>query len=147
MPTFLFNRRWTKVLVSTTIFTLVLLFYYRVENGRHMMHETALNAAAKGFTTDADGFMAIPEAEEYCRAHKWKPYPERSMRRKVYDLFMLNTAGLAGDPVERAERPRRLLRHFRVRIDVHRAPETPISQGQLGTLLGLSRSDYTSGVE
>jgi beta-1,4-mannosyl-glycoprotein beta-1,4-N-acetylglucosaminyltransferase len=90
MPTFLFNRRWAKVLVSTTLFTLVLLFYYRLENGRHIIHETALNAAAKGFKTDALGFMALPEAEEYCRAHKWKPYPERSTRRKVYDLFMMN---------------------------------------------------------
>lgn len=91
MPTFLFNRRWAKLLVSTTIFTLVLLFYYRLENGRHIIHELALNATAKGFKIDAIGFMAVPEAEEYCRAHKWKPYPERSTRRKIYDLFMMNT--------------------------------------------------------
>ena len=53
-------------------------------------------------------------------------------------------AGLAGDSIERAERPRRLFRHFRVRINVHRPPKAPISQGQLGTFLGLSQSNYIS---
>jgi beta-1,4-mannosyl-glycoprotein beta-1,4-N-acetylglucosaminyltransferase len=91
MPVFLPNRRWAKVLVTTTVFTLVLFFYYRTEDGRHIIGETALGAAAKGFKTDAHGFMAMPEAKEYCRAHKWKAYPKRNTRRKIYDLFMMNT--------------------------------------------------------
>lgn len=91
MPTFLFNRRWAKVLVSTTILTLVLLSYYRVETGRHIRHELALVATAKGFETDVHGFMTMSDAREYCRALEWKAYPERSKRRKIYDLFMINT--------------------------------------------------------
>ncbi len=86
-----FNRRLAKALVSTTILTLVLLFYYRIQNARNVRHEIALGAAAKDYTIDVHGFMAAPEANEYCRAHSWKFYPKRTARRKIYDLFMMNT--------------------------------------------------------
>jgi beta-1,4-mannosyl-glycoprotein beta-1,4-N-acetylglucosaminyltransferase len=91
MPPFVFNRRWANALITMSIITLFLLIYYHVENGRHIKHEIALGATAKDYKIDAHGFIAMPEAEEYCQAHKWKAYPKRGKRRKVYDLFMMNT--------------------------------------------------------
>lgn len=37
------------------------------------------------------GMMPIKDAEHYCETRRWKPYPERDKKRKVYDLFMINT--------------------------------------------------------
>lgn len=83
------NRRWVKILAAASIFALVLLFYHGIENSRHVVHETAL--AAEGFSIDEHGFLTLPQAEGFCRAHKWRVYPERTTRRKIYDLFMINT--------------------------------------------------------
>ena len=91
MPPFTFNRRWAKAMVSVTMFTLILLLYYRVSNRKHLRHEINLDAAARSYKLDAQGFMSLSEAGEYCKAHNWKAYPKRSTHGKIYDLFMINT--------------------------------------------------------
>lgn len=35
--------------------------------------------------------MPLDEAEHYCLTRRWKPYPKRDQKRKVFDLFMINT--------------------------------------------------------
>lgn len=37
------------------------------------------------------GMMPHDEAEHYCLTRRWKPYPKRDQKRKVFDLFMINT--------------------------------------------------------
>jgi beta-1,4-mannosyl-glycoprotein beta-1,4-N-acetylglucosaminyltransferase len=86
MLSFLPSRRgWVKkVLVATTLFTLVLLFYHRIEVSPAIPGVEDLNK-------DANGFMTVLEAEERCWAHEWLVYPERKTPRKIYDLFIINT--------------------------------------------------------
>jgi beta-1,4-mannosyl-glycoprotein beta-1,4-N-acetylglucosaminyltransferase len=91
MPLLSFNRRWAKTLIATSIVTLFWLIYYRIETKRQIRHEIVLSSTATDHNVDAQGFIPLPEAEKYCQAHKWKVYPQRSRRRKVYDLFMINT--------------------------------------------------------
>ena len=91
MSSFLFNRRWVKVPVATTLFALVLLSYHRIQVGRCILHESPLSPGVGSLNKYADGFMAVPEAEERCRAHEWQVYPERKKHRKIYDLFIINT--------------------------------------------------------
>lgn len=35
--------------------------------------------------------LPLEEAKYYCAMRHWEPYPERNRKRKVYDLFMINT--------------------------------------------------------
>jgi beta-1,4-mannosyl-glycoprotein beta-1,4-N-acetylglucosaminyltransferase len=87
----LLSRRSVKFLIATALFALVLLYYRRIDIRQHIVHESPLSPEVEGLNKDADGFMAIPEAEERCRAHEWQIYPERKKRRKIYDLFIINT--------------------------------------------------------
>lgn len=91
MPQFLSSRRWLKVLAAATISLLDLISYNRIENSRHIIDDIALDTTAKGLRVDVNGFITSPDVEAYCRAHKWNIYPKRTTRRKIYDLFMINT--------------------------------------------------------
>jgi beta-1,4-mannosyl-glycoprotein beta-1,4-N-acetylglucosaminyltransferase len=83
------NRRWVRVLAATTIFAVIVLFYHGIENSQHIIHQPAI--PSEGLHLDEHGFLKLPRAQEFCRAHKWKVYPDHTKRRKIYDLFMINT--------------------------------------------------------
>ena len=38
-----------------------------------------------------NGFLPLIEAREVCQHRRWEPYATRDRRRKVYDLFLINT--------------------------------------------------------
>ena len=40
---------------------------------------------------ETPALLPLEEAEDYCAMRHWKPYPKRDQKRKVYDLFMINT--------------------------------------------------------
>ncbi|KAL9026788.1 MAG: hypothetical protein Q9196_004599 [Gyalolechia fulgens] len=42
-------------------------------------------------TIDRYGFMPLERAQDYCQTRHWQPYPDRNRRRKVYDLFIINS--------------------------------------------------------
>ncbi|KAK4694195.1 hypothetical protein P7C71_g3344, partial [Lecanoromycetidae sp. Uapishka_2] len=46
-------------------------------------------AASKEPKTPA--MMPIEDAKHYCQTRRWEPYPDRDKKRKVFDLFMINT--------------------------------------------------------
>ena len=35
--------------------------------------------------------LPVEEAKHYCQTRRWEPFPNRDKKRKVYDLFMINT--------------------------------------------------------
>ena len=35
--------------------------------------------------------LPLEEAKHYCQTRRWEPFPNRDRKRKVYDLFMINT--------------------------------------------------------
>ena len=35
--------------------------------------------------------LPLEEAKHYCQTRRWEPFPDRDKKRKVYDLFMINT--------------------------------------------------------
>lgn len=37
------------------------------------------------------GFLTLREARNVCQRRRWEPYATRDRRRKVYDLFLINT--------------------------------------------------------
>lgn len=37
------------------------------------------------------GFLPLSEAQDICQRRRWEPYATRNQRRKVYDLFLINT--------------------------------------------------------
>ena len=37
------------------------------------------------------GFLPLREAQDFCQRRRWEPYATRNQRRKVYDLFLINT--------------------------------------------------------
>ncbi|KAI4207692.1 MAG: hypothetical protein LQ348_000486 [Seirophora lacunosa] len=38
-----------------------------------------------------NGFMSMEKARDYCQTRRWDPYPYRNRRRKIYDLFIINS--------------------------------------------------------
>jgi beta-1,4-mannosyl-glycoprotein beta-1,4-N-acetylglucosaminyltransferase len=99
MLSFIPSHRSLTILVATTLFTLVLFSYHRIDFGQYVVQEaplspgvqSPLSPGAEGLNRDNDVFLTVPEAEERCRAQKWQIYPQRKARRKVYDLFIINT--------------------------------------------------------
>jgi beta-1,4-mannosyl-glycoprotein beta-1,4-N-acetylglucosaminyltransferase len=86
------NLRWTKITVAAVTILSVFFLWLRVEpfKDRHRIHATAFDLTAHSVNADASGFMALQAAEDFCQAHRWRPYPKRNIRRKVYDLFLIN---------------------------------------------------------
>ena len=39
----------------------------------------------------AYGFLPLREARDYCQRRRWEPFATRDQRRKVYDMFLINT--------------------------------------------------------
>ena len=37
------------------------------------------------------GFLSLRDARDHCQRRRWEPYAARDQRRKVYDLFLINT--------------------------------------------------------
>jgi len=84
----LHSPRW---LVGTALFVLLLLAlssrWRREEeplppyNGPRV----AMNAAGE------HGFLPLNIAQEFCERRRWEPYAARDLRRKVYDMFLINT--------------------------------------------------------
>ncbi|KAL8739680.1 MAG: hypothetical protein Q9190_007541 [Brigantiaea leucoxantha] len=40
---------------------------------------------------DNYGFISAEEAQDYCQTRRWDAYPYRNRRRKIYDLFIINS--------------------------------------------------------
>jgi len=89
------NRRWLKVLVLTAILsTFFVLYQFRYNdvaaNWQHRIQAHAFpNIEASEKT--AHGFLQSTLADNYCAAHNFKSYNPRDSKRKIYDLFMVNT--------------------------------------------------------
>jgi len=96
------ERQYFKV-VSIMLFISILGFYFRehipfVGGHQHaistsdLQFEASISSdASKQILIDKNGFLEEDSAERYCAAHKWKPFPLRDSRRKVYDLFLVNS--------------------------------------------------------
>jgi beta-1,4-mannosyl-glycoprotein beta-1,4-N-acetylglucosaminyltransferase len=93
----LLRRRRYFRLLSTAFFAIVVILYYsHISIEAHKAHNThkidddnAVHTSTASKTNN-HGFLSLEDAEPYCEAHNWKPYPKRDSRRKIYDLFMLN---------------------------------------------------------
>ena len=42
-------------------------------------------------STTTPDMLPLEEAKQYCQTRRWEPFPDRDKKRKVYDLFMINT--------------------------------------------------------
>lgn len=42
-------------------------------------------------TSEELGFLDVGAAKEFCERRRWEPYQARSQRRKIYDMFLINT--------------------------------------------------------
>ena len=55
--------------------------------GSHLSESTP-----ESLELDLRGFLPMKKAEQhYCQTRRWKPYPYRNRRRKIYDLFIINS--------------------------------------------------------
>ena len=41
--------------------------------------------------TGDHGFMPLNEARDFCQRRRWEPYATRDQRRKLYDMFLINS--------------------------------------------------------
>lgn len=86
-----------RTLVVLLILALLYLFYLshlprqRHENGQsdsnipYVGPQIALNPGAE------NGFLPLHDAEMFCQRRRWDVYSTRDRRRKVYDMFLINT--------------------------------------------------------
>ena len=77
--------------------TLALAFVYFIARAVVDATPTSYGVMSFGFggSIQSDRSMSnllpLTEAQQYCETRRWEPYPDRDKRRKVYDLFMINT--------------------------------------------------------
>ncbi|KAE8444799.1 hypothetical protein EG329_014259 [Mollisiaceae sp. DMI_Dod_QoI] len=93
------RRNCFKAISFLLVFSTVVVFFR--ENLSYGGHKHAIGNSDLEFEEDYmrasspriddNGFLTSAEAAAYCARHGWKEYPHRQSRRKIYDLFMINT--------------------------------------------------------
>ena len=68
-------------LIAATLFILA-------KPGPRTIYHNALSSTTP-YQTPA--LLPVEDAKHYCQTRRWNPYPDREKKRKVYDLFMINT--------------------------------------------------------
>jgi beta-1,4-mannosyl-glycoprotein beta-1,4-N-acetylglucosaminyltransferase len=89
------QQYWREIALSIGLLWLVALFNEQKHPFTPQAH--AVTSAEISFETTHypdpskdHGFLPIKQARAFCQQQNWQPYPLRSTRRKIYDLFMLN---------------------------------------------------------
>ncbi|TVY62307.1 Beta-1,4-mannosyl-glycoprotein 4-beta-N-acetylglucosaminyltransferase [Lachnellula suecica] len=104
-----YRRRWQWLLRTSrqywreTILALLLLWLFaRLNEQKHPFSSQphavtssdisfqATNQPKPAQDATHHGFLPVKQARAFCQKQNWQPYPVRSTRRKIYDLFMLN---------------------------------------------------------
>lgn len=78
---------------------LILLVYLSISSLGSVSRNIPLLNRTGGWTTNiikskesqTPDLLPLEEATDYCAMRHWEPYPDRDRKRKVYDLFMINT--------------------------------------------------------
>jgi beta-1,4-mannosyl-glycoprotein beta-1,4-N-acetylglucosaminyltransferase len=89
------RTHWRRIICAITILYILLA----LNNQKHPLARHAHTITASDIDFEAaykpdpqahHGFLPIELAKPLCERQSWKPYPHRDLRRKVYDLFMVN---------------------------------------------------------
>jgi beta-1,4-mannosyl-glycoprotein beta-1,4-N-acetylglucosaminyltransferase len=91
-------HRWPRVLFILSTLYILLLINERKHPFTHHAHtissssiEIEIAHRSSALSSENHGFLPVETAQDFCYAHSFAPYTKRSKRRKVYDLFLLNT--------------------------------------------------------
>jgi beta-1,4-mannosyl-glycoprotein beta-1,4-N-acetylglucosaminyltransferase len=89
------NKRFVRV-TGLLIFACLVFTYAFPYSPFHSSGNTAITPVDIAFESTTEGDLSLPERNALCANHKVPPYhansfQQRSGRRKVYDLFMLNS--------------------------------------------------------
>ena len=92
------QRQWR--VIGVLIFLWVFIFYFSRSHltrahevtNLYLEFEDALSLGREKVSRlHPHGFLEWAAASPYCGSHKWKPFPDRGSRRKIYDLVMVNS--------------------------------------------------------
>ena len=91
-----FHRRWRRIATAVLLLWIFSSYYQSLPPTRvHEItsHDIEFEAARTGYVDDATIYLPLSEAQALCRAHGWKAFnaKARRPRRKMYDLFMINS--------------------------------------------------------
>jgi beta-1,4-mannosyl-glycoprotein beta-1,4-N-acetylglucosaminyltransferase len=94
------KRHYIKFIPFVLVFTIISLTYFRDHlpyvPKKHRISSYDIEVE-ESFRQDRltqggpNGFLPRHKAKRYCKNHNWAPYPYRETRRKIYDLFLINT--------------------------------------------------------
>lgn len=92
------GQHWREIFLAIGLLWLFALF--NEQKHPFTYHAHAVTSADISFQTthhpdpannaEHHGFLPLEDARAFCQQQNWEPYPHRSTRRKIYDLFMLN---------------------------------------------------------
>lgn len=92
------RSRWKRIICAFAIFYTLLL--YNRQKHPFAAHPHAIKASDIDYEAshrpdpakdlEQHGFIPLEDAKQLCKENLWKPYPHRAVRRKVYDLLMVN---------------------------------------------------------
>lgn len=85
------NQRWKWVLSIAIFVTVVFLFRYSPSKEKPKPAPPYTGPRESLREAGDHGFLPLSEAREVCQQRRWEPYATRDQRRKVYDLFLINT--------------------------------------------------------
>ena len=70
---------------------LLAFIFFLTRDGVITPTSTTTGEATASRKNKVTNLLPLEEAKQYCETRRWDPYPDRDNRRKVYDLFMINT--------------------------------------------------------
>ncbi|KAL8705131.1 MAG: hypothetical protein Q9201_001734 [Fulgogasparrea decipioides] len=82
---------WTKLVGGCALLVLVLTFWNNADSLEGLPNTLYNSVSSESFEGDLHGFMSTDQAQHYCETRRWKPYPYRNRRRKIYDLFIISS--------------------------------------------------------
>ena len=82
---------WAKFGVGSGLLLFILTIWNHADSLQGFQNTLYGSIPFESFEADLHGFLPMERAEHYCGSRHWKPYPYRNRRRKIYDLFIINS--------------------------------------------------------
>ncbi|KAI4121813.1 MAG: hypothetical protein LQ338_006161 [Usnochroma carphineum] len=82
---------WAKYAAGAALLVMIIMSLTNFEGLGTWENNLYGASSASEESLSKNGFLPMDKARDYCQTRHWDPYPYRNNRRKIYDLFIINT--------------------------------------------------------
>lgn len=84
------SNPWAKYGAGAAFLVILIMFFTNLESLGSLEDNLYRATSTPEERHAPNGFMSMEKARDYCQTRHWDPYPYRSQRRKIFDLFIIN---------------------------------------------------------